>query len=239
MFVSLDKTRNKAVFSSVILLTALVVTIVLGGLRYSYGKNGHGVLDTFSQQQLHIAKSKESGKIYLSTIGDIGVSVYQAVDARESMRRVSGLSLLDMAANYSKRLLPEFLVQNRPLDVYAVMGFNFGGGALHAFGEGYFFSGLLGVICVGFVFGLFTSISYLYRELYIVTNDPLCWLVYIAPWILVIRGGWYQFFAIFKGIEILLMLFGALLLIRLLERRRNCAIRIGDHAPCRYLPEHP
>lgn len=218
LFVTSGNIRNKVKFLSVIVLTVLVVAILVGNLRYSYGKHGLGALDMFAKQQQGLVEAKKSGMIYLSTIGDIGASVYQAVEVREHMQRDSKPGLLDMISNYSKRMPPGFMIQNRPHDIYFDMGFIFGGGALHAFGEGYFNAGMLGVVCVGLIFGLFVSISFLFRELFVVTNEPLYWVVFIAPWLLVIRGGWYQFFAIFKGIEILLALFGVLLVMRMLAR---------------------
>ena len=218
LLVSSGKIGNKLIFASIMVLIIFAVSILVGGLRYYYGKDGYGALTAFSQQQQYIVESKKSGVIYLSTIGDIGTSVYQAVDARKSMKNVSELRLMDMTSNYSKRMLPKFLIKNRPHDIYASLGFNIGGGALHAFGEGYFFSGLFGVVCVGFIFGLFVSISFLSCKLYLITNEPLYWIAFIAPWILMIRGGWYQFFAIFKSLEILLVFFASLLLIRMLVK---------------------
>ena len=113
---------------------------------------------------------------------------------RGNIPNVGELDLSDMALSYLQRVLPEFLSRNRPSDVYVDMGFTFGGGALHAFGEGYFFAELFGVICIGLVFGIFVSISFSFRELFIRVGEPLYWVVFVAPWIMIIRGGLISIF---------------------------------------------
>jgi hypothetical protein len=112
---------------------------------------------------------------------------------------------------YFLRLIPGFILQNRPGD-FAFLGLiNFGGGALHAIGEGFLISKMFGVLFVSFIFGLLGAFSGFFAEQFKKNPSAFSWFAFAFPWLILIRGGWYQFFAVFKGLEIfvifLLLLF--------------------------------
>lgn len=199
LFFNKSRTKQKVKYLSILFLSVLIVSTTIGWLRYS--KEGHVSL---SQQSDYIANSYQKNIVYLSTIGDLGTSMYQSIEyvSKSEDRSVNFFSLL---SNYSIRMLPGFLFVGRPADVWVSTGINFGGGALHSFGEGYLFSEFFGVIFVCFIFGVCVFFSYRHKEAFFQNRDPLDWLIFAFPWMLIVRSGWYQFFSIFKGMEILML----------------------------------
>lgn len=145
------------------------------------------------------------GMLYLSTIGDLGASVFQAVGlVQEQTERVVGIA--PALLSYATRLLPGSFFTDRPGDFWTQLPESVGGGALHALGEGYLIFGMGGCALMGAIFGVLIAVSISAGNHFRSTRTPLSWIIFAFPWLLLIRGGWYQFFALFKSIEILLLL---------------------------------
>lgn len=147
---------------------------------------------------------------YLSTFGDLGASVFQVVGL-EQVHGVIGLG--SAMLSYTARLLPGPFFSNRPNDFWLQLPELIGGGALHPLGEGYLISGLSGCALIGAVFGVLIAISIFASGHLRSTRSPILWMVFAFPWLLLIRGGWYQFFSILKSLEILLLFISILLII--------------------------
>lgn len=199
LFFNKSDTKQKIRYLVILFLSVFIVSATIGWLRYS--KDEHVSL---SQQSDYIANSYQKNIVYLSTIGDLGTSMYQSVEYVSDSKDKS-INFFSLLSNYSIRMLPGFLFAGRPTDVWISTGINFGGGALHSFGEGYLFSEFLGVIFVCFIFGVCVFFSYRHKEVFLQSRDPLDWLIFAFPWMLIVRSGWYQFFSIFKGMEILML----------------------------------
>ena len=91
---------------------------------------------------------KSPEMFYLSTIGDIGVSFFQVVGLLENFD-IGYVGVNEALDRYVTRLLPGSFFPNRPGDLAALVPPPaLGGGALHAFGEGYLIAGLPGLIAV-------------------------------------------------------------------------------------------
>lgn len=163
----------------------LVGHLADGGVRQLYSIN----LTSASEQM-----------VYLSTIGDIGASVFQVVGLiGEGEPYIGIFSALRV---YAERLLPGPIFPNRPGNLVGGLEQNIGGGALHAVGEGVLVAGPIGVILVGLFMGALIAGS-----LSVLSSDgrfrsSIHVVMFLFPWLILLRGGWYQFFAFFKSIEI-------------------------------------
>jgi hypothetical protein len=162
---------------------------------------------------------------YLSTLGDIGVSIFQVIGLlREDPNRMVGL--WGAVSTYCERLLPGALFPNRPGDLSLGLPEVIGGGSTHSLAEGYLVMGFLGVVIIGVVFGLLGGLSVVAGRRFRNSPTMMSWVGFSFPWLLLIRGGWYQFFSILKSTEVLLCL---LLLLLVAEQigfsMRNTKIR--------------
>lgn len=142
---------------------------------------------------------------YLSTFGDIGVSVFQVVGILQEQIHLA-IGMGDALLSYATRLLPGPIFANRPGDFATQLSEPIGGGALHPLGEGYLIFGLWGCAFVGAIFGVLIALSILAGRHYRFSRSPVSLILFMLPWLLLIRGGWYQFFALMKSIEILMLL---------------------------------
>ena len=178
----------------ILILAVFVVpiTIYIGTARYHFS-------DGLSP---YILNPIRDDMFYLSTFGDLGVSVFQVVGL--ILEKGQGYVGFGHAlSSYAHRLLPGSLFLERPLDLWLALPETIGGGALHALGEGYLIAGLTGCLIVGVTFGNLIALSILGLHFFRLQPTPIAWVIFVFPWLLLIRGGWYQFFSIFKSIEIL------------------------------------
>lgn len=188
------------------------VAILIGAARYS----SHEVSSFDIAQSIPFALTDRM--FYLSTFGDIGVSVFQVVGIlQEQMDLAIGMG--EAMVSYATRLLPGPLFFNRPEDFAAQLPEQIGGGALHPLGEGYLIFGLWGCAFVGAVFGFLIAFSTLAGRHYRFSRSAVSLILFMLPWLLLVRGGWYQFFALMKSIEILLLLLLALAIIGWLGKK--------------------
>lgn len=81
-----------------------------------------------------------------------------------------------------------------------------GGGSLHAMGEAFLIGGYFGYIFVGIFMGALISASIFSSVIFKGFQPAVRSLIFVFPWLLLIRGGWYQLFSIIKSIEICLFL---------------------------------
>lgn len=156
--------------------------------------------------------------IYLSTIGDVGVSVFQVVGlVQDQMQHFVGMGTAILT--YAARLLPGPFFANRPGDFWPQPSEPIGGGALHSLGESYLILGLGGCALMGATFGVLIAVSVSAGNYFRSARTPISWIIFAFPWLLLIRGGWYQFFAILKSIEILFLLLLLLMAVGWVSRK--------------------
>lgn len=188
------------------------VAILIGAARYS----SYDVSSVSIAQSIPFAMTDRM--FYLSTFGDIGVSVFQIVGLlQEQMHLAIGIG--EAMVSYATRLLPGPLFSNRPEDFATQLPEQIGGGALHPLGEGYLIFGLWGCAFVGAVFGFLIAFSTLAGRHYRFSRSAVSLILFMLPWLLLVRGGWYQFFALMKSVEILLLLLLALAIIDWLGKK--------------------
>lgn len=192
------KFKTRVLGALAIFAWTAVVAILIGKARY-----------VFYDPSLIFGPAKpekvEDGMFYLSTIGDLGASVFQVVGlVQEQTQYVVGIG--SAVLSYATRLLPGPFYTNRPGDFWTQLPEQIGGGALHSLGEGYLIFGTVGCALMGGVFGMLIAVSIFAGNHFRSTRTPLSWIVFALPWLLLIRGGWYQFFALLKTIEILVLL---------------------------------
>ena len=200
-----EKFKIRASVALVILAWMVVVAALIGAARYTVSDPALTFNATMPVKMVKVAAEDGSDLLHLSTIGDLGASVFQVVGlVQEHTERVVGIA--PALLSYATRLLPGSLFTNRPGDFWTQLPESIGGGALHALGEGYLIFGLGGCALIGAVFGMLIAVSILAGNHFRSTRTPLAWIIFALPWLLLIRGGWYQFFALFKSIEILLLL---------------------------------
>lgn len=166
------------------------------------------------------------GYFYLSTIGDIGVSVFQVIGLMHS-GIVEEVGLLKTLGFYAVRMLPGSYFHGRPVDISTNLPEYIGAGALHALGEGYLVLGFWGCILVGAVFGVLGAVSACSSMLCSKSLRPFRWIVVFMPWLILIRGGWYQFFSVFKSIEVLCLILFCMFIIKMLQTKFSSSINRG------------
>jgi len=207
------KFRIRVLMSMAILASVAVVATLIGNARYTVSDPALTFQATIPVKMIEAGVKEESDMLYLSTIGDLGASVFQVVGlVQEQTERVVGIA--PALLSYATRLLPGSFFTNRPGDFWTQLPESVGGGALHALGEGYLIFGLGGCALIGAIFGMLIAVSIFAGNHFRSTRTPLSWIIFAFPWLLLIRGGWYQFFALFKSIEILLLLVLLLMAVR-------------------------
>lgn len=190
----------------------LIVSIAIAKIRYSLYEPGVPIQNIWS------ASSALGEMLYLSTLGDIAASVFQVVGHLEQ-GNLPMVGVRDFLHNYFLRMLPGMWFSDRPVDFLVLVPEVPGGGALHALGEGYLIAGLKGCVLVGAIIGGFQGISVAVKDIWREFGDPYCGLIFLFPWLLLIRGGWYQFFSFFKTLEIIGLLFLGLMTLALIRKR--------------------
>jgi hypothetical protein len=155
--------------------------------------------------------------IYLSTIGDLGASVFQVIGYIQA--GIEQIGVGRALVSYSIRMLPGPIFPNRPADFSSTFPENIGGGALHSLGEGYLISGYLGCAIIGLFMGILITYATLSEGRHCAGYMPISSIIFLFPWLLLIRGGWYQFFSILKSVEILLLLLLVLYVTRIVQKK--------------------
>jgi hypothetical protein len=187
-------------------------------------KLGRGFVTTVQavyESTYHCLVCKKGSNYFdLSTLGDSGVSVFQTVGLIQQ-HTVSELGLYKAVINYSGRLLPGPIFHERPLPLILNLydTEHIGGGAFHAIAEGYYIMGLGGCLVIGVFFGFLGMVSGWGSTLFLRKPCALHWIIFAFPWLILIRGGWYDFFAVFKTAEILVFVLSLVLLSGLMESR--------------------
>lgn len=208
-----------------IIAWCVLISLLVAKFRYFYGstdlwQSADGVSLKSSQviMTLNPVHFLGQGKfLYLSTIGDLGASVFQIIGLIDN-HEMSFVGLDTFFRSYFLRLMPGFTMSNRPGDFTSFSPESIGGGALHAIGEGYLVFGFLGGMAVSACFGVMGAISGIFGERFKHSPSAVSWLLFAFPWLILIRGGWYQFFAVFKSVEVLLLFLLLLILLKKLAR---------------------
>ena len=215
-----EKSLNSRVIGGAFtLLVVGAVCYIVGMIRYSmhssivYSIKHIG----YSFSSIDNLTPHSSSRFYLSTIGDIGVSVFQVFGLLQQYKINIGLH--DVILNYAWRLLPGSIFQGRPGDFVSMLPENIGGGSLHALGEGYLIHGIVGCVVFSGFFGILGAISICAGEIFKKTPSAICWLVFAFPWLILIRGGWYQFYSVIKSIEILFFILFLIIILGKIDRK--------------------
>lgn len=205
----------RLLYAAVLILWTIFVCYLIGKLRYlaTEPDSLSNLINVLSQS---FVDNKEM--LYLSTIGDLGASVFQVVGLINK-DNLSYVGIDIFFHDYFIRLIPNLILDNRPRDFASLAPENLGGGALHSFGEGYLISGFIGSLFVSSFFGLLGAFSGLMAQHLKKNFSALGWMIFAFPWIVLVRGGWYQFFATFKSFEILI-LFVLILSLAIFFRKR-------------------
>lgn len=203
----------------------VLVSLLVARFRYFYGSAE--LTEQSISQAINTLYSfsfiGQKKSFYLSTIGDLGASVFQIVGLVNNHVFLVGLD--EFFRDYFLRLIPGFIMSNRPGDFSTLAPESIGGGALHALGEGYLIFGFVGSMVVSACFGVLGAISGLFGERFKHSPTAVSWLIFAFPWLILIRGGWYQFFAVFKSAEVLVVFLLLLMLIKKLSGYvRACSV---------------
>jgi len=214
-FLEKQKLLHKIILSFSVFLFSFLICSYIGQLRFTNGNFS----ELIALPTPTIIISEENRMYYLSTLGDISASVYQLVGLIES-HHISFVGLAELLERYALRLVPGFIWNNRPGDIsYEFAGNLIGGGATHALGEGYLASGQLGVFVISVFIGFLGALSGIFAEQYKKFPSAYNWLFFAFPWLLVVRGGWYQFFSFFKSLEFLFLFLLAMWGIKIFSRK--------------------
>ncbi len=210
----------RAIRSLVVIGFSIVVSFFVGKIRYG----NFGVPQNFSEATFEMGLSR-SGMFYLSTLGDVGVSFFQIIGLiKEGAVVIVGAPMAVLG--YLERLLPGSFFPDRPGDLAGLMPEEIGGGALHSLGEVYLIGGVFGCISLAAAFGALVAVSIFFGRQLKYSQSPVFFVVFVFPWLLLIRGGWYQLFAVIKSMEILLVIWFCLAVIGGLQKRfRSMSVR--------------
>lgn len=195
---------KRYIWAAIVFSWAIFVILPIGQLR-AVG-DALGIIDLLSEDgalgQVYVPiRIDELGNMFhLSTIGDIGASVFQVVGLVENGASHVGFGAAAVA--YANRLLPGPFFPNRAGDFASELSEPIGGGALHAMGEAFLIGGYYGYVFVGLFMGALISASILVAVIFKCAHPAVRSLIFVFPWLLLIRGGWYQFFSTLKSIEI-------------------------------------
>jgi hypothetical protein len=211
LFISNKKILHRYISVLIISTFSLFICIYIGQLRYTYVN--------FSEILLFPAVITEKKMFYMSTFGDISSSLFELTGRLES-HQISFVGLSEYSNNYFIRLAPGFILDNRPGEIAnSLTRSNIGGGAVHSLADGYLALGFLGCFIVSFFIGFLGALSGFFLERYKKFPSAYNWLFFAFPWLFIIRGGWYQFFAFFKSLEILFIFILAIYTINIFFRK--------------------
>lgn len=233
-YLSTDRFRLRFFKSSAIVTISILVCFFVGNIRYQNFK----VPESLSQATLGVGlKSNQrinsgnqsitdlnysSGVIkpdmfYLSTVGDVGASFFQIVGLVENGDSIM-VGAPNAINNYLERLLPGPFFKDRPGDLSGVLPESVAGGTLHPLGEAYLIAGYIGCSVVSAILGAIVAASVFCARHLKYSWSPTAFVLFLFPWLLLIRGGWYQFFSIFKSLEIIFIFTAGLVIIEFLKK---------------------
>ena len=208
------------------LLTALGIGVWTVGVAQIIGvfRNQHVEKIKISNLIVSPVGTSESNVFNLSTFGDIGASMFQIIGLlKEVPNRMVGLS--DAFVVYAVRMLPGPLFSNRPGGFSVLLPEIIGSGATHSLAEGYFVSGVIGVILVSLMVGILLGFSAIAGRSYRTSRSLSALIIFSFPWLLLIRGGWYLFFAFFKAAEVILLIYIILLAAKWMDEKLSVVLK--------------
>lgn len=182
---------------SIMIPITLVIINAVGIARYHMHE-----INQHAPSALTSLVTLSSDRVYLSTIGDIAASIFQAFGQLER-GDLPMVGFWESMQRYLVRLLPGIWFPDRPSDLLLLFPELPGGGALHALGEGYLIGGYGGIIFIAGIIGIVLGCSIAAKSAWHHHGHACFGLIFLFPWLLLIRGGWYQFFSIIKSLEIM------------------------------------
>ena len=234
IYLSKDRLWLRFLKSLAIVTISILVSFFVGNIRYQNIK----APESLSQAALGIglknnqrfnngnqsikdlnynSKDIEPDMLYLGTVGDVGASFFQIVGLVENGDSIM-VGAPNAINNYLERLLPGPFFKDRPGDLSGVLPESVAGGTLHPLGEAYLIAGYIGCSVVSAMFGAIAAASVFCARHLKYPWSPTVFVLFLFPWLLLIRGGWDQFFSIFKSLEILFIFSAGLVIIGFLKK---------------------
>jgi len=206
LFVEQSSLKKKFISIIFLMLWTFAILQIIGQIRNQYAEAINS--NIYSVENLSyppIRNIPSANTLYLGTLGNIGLSFFQIYGlVAKDPKKTIGLKKAFNA--YAIRLIPGPLLKDRPRDFSGTLPEIIGVGATHSLAEGYLIKGLAGVILISIFFGLMGGCSLFFLRRYENSQSIKNVLLFSFPWILLIRGGWYQLFAIFKASSFLIAL---------------------------------
>ncbi|MDA9296149.1 hypothetical protein N9Q04_03940 [Burkholderiales bacterium] len=201
------------------------VAHIIGFFRNAFWQGTKGIQEIEIRYLLESPVGTKADNVFtLSTFGDIGSSMFQIIGLlKEVPNRMVGLS--DAFVVYATRMLPGPFFPDRPGGFSVQLPERIGNGATHALAEGYFVSGVIGVMLVSLMVGVLLGFSFIAGRNYRSTRSLSALIIFSFPWLLLIRGGWYHFFAFFKAAQVILLIYIILLAVNWMYRRFSVVLK--------------
>jgi hypothetical protein len=192
-----------------LLIWVFTISQIVGQVRNQFAEAKTTVgATTYSLENLSnppIAYIPSEKIFYLGTFGNIGLSFFQVYGLLNSNPELT-VGFKKAIADYSIRLIPGTILENRPNDFSGTLPEIIGVGATHSLAEGYLIKNLPGVFLVSIFFGILAGFSQLAITKYEKFNSIENCILFSFPLIMLIRSGWYQLFSIFKAASFIVAL---------------------------------
>ena len=212
LFINKKNIKNRCLWALGVAVWTVIVAHVIGTFR-----NMHAQAIDYSNLLDFPVKNINSTFVNLSTFGDIGASVFQLIGLLEEVpSRMVGLE--DALTVYAARLLPGPLFPGRPSGFFVQFSESIGNGATHSLAEGYLISGIFGIMMVSLIIGIFLGFSVVAGRSYRINCSLSSLIIFSFPWLLLIRGSWYQFFAFFKAAEVVMVIFISIVILKWMQQ---------------------
>jgi hypothetical protein len=192
-----------------LLIWAFTILQIVGQVRNQFAEATTVRATTYSLENLstiQVGYTLDTNTFYLGTFGNIGSSFFQVYGLLKTNPDLT-IGFKKAIEAYLIRLIPGSILKNRPNDFSGSLPEIIGVGATHSLAEGYLIKNLVGVFLVSIFFGILAASSQFALLRYEKFNSIENLILFSFPLILLIRGGWYQLFAIFKAASFLAVLF--------------------------------
>ena len=191
-----------------LLVWVFTISQIVGQVRNQFAEAPTARAMTYSLENLsnpQIAYIPSTNTYYLGTFGNIGLSFFQVYGLLNTNPELT-VGFKKAIKDYSIRLIPGSILENRPNDFSGTLPEIIGVGATHSLAEAYLIKNSLGVFLVSIFFGILAGFSQLAITRYEKFNSIENLIFFSFPLIMLIRSGWYQLFSIFKAASFIVAL---------------------------------
>ncbi len=180
-------TRNRLSIRILQLSIMIPITLIIINIVAKFRDVMHDISQPIPSA-LESVVTLSSDRLYLSTIGDIVASIFQAFGQLER-GDLPMVSFWESMQRYLVRLLSGIWFPDRPSDLLLLFPELLGGGALHALGEGYLIGGYGGIIFIAGIIGIILGCSIAAKSAWHHHGHACFGLIFLFPLLLLIRGG--------------------------------------------------